>query len=296
MVTRQKGMQITLHCVMALLSLFCIIPLVLILASSLTSETVLIREGYSLWVKELNFSAYEYLLVDSNNILRGYAISTSVTALGIAGGLVITTLFAYPLTRRDLPGRTLLSFLLFFTVLFNGGLVPTYIMWTQTMHIKNTLLAYLLPNLLMNSFFVIMMRTYITTSIPNAVIEAARIDGSGEMRTLVQIVLPMCLPVIATLALLIGLSYWNDWLNGLYYINNDNLYSIQVVLNKMLLDALFTFSGQASRLNLTTSGGMVPTTGIKMAVAVLGALPILIIYPFFQKYFVKGITIGAVKG
>jgi len=296
MVYRQKGFQFFSNVILILLSMFCLIPILLIIASSITSEVSLIQSGYSLWVKDLSFSAYEYLLVDSSNIVQGYGISFLVTALGTLFGLLVTTLFAYPLTRRDLPGRTFFSFVLFFTMLFNGGLVPSYIMWTQTFHIKNTLIAYLLPNLMMNAFFVIMMRTYITSTIPEAVIEAARIDGAGEMRTMVCIILPMALPIIATLALLIGLGYWNDWLNGLYYISSDKMYSIQVVLNKMLLDSLFTFSGQASRLNLTSTGGMTPTTSIKMAVAVLGALPMLVIYPFFQKYFVKGITIGAVKG
>lgn len=293
---KQKGYQIVLNIIMVVLSLFCLIPLLLIVSSSLSAENSLLRQGYSVFVQDFSFAAYEYLLVNSDNIVRGYGMSFLVTVLGTMGGLTITTLFAYPLARKDLPGRTLFSFMLFFTMLFNGGLVPSYIMWTQTFHIKNTLFAYLLPNLFMNSFFVIMMRTYITNSIPDAVIEAARIDGAGEMRTLVQVVLPMSLPIIATLALLIGLGYWNDWLNGLYYVSSDKMYSIQVVLNKMLLDALFTFSGQASKMNMTSTGTVTPTTSIKMAVAVLGALPILIIYPFFQKYFVKGITIGAVKG
>lgn len=296
MVMKQKGYQIVLNIIMVVLSLFCLIPLLLIVSSSLSAENSLLRQGYSVFVQDFSFAAYEYLLVNSDNIVRGYGMSFLVTVLGTMGGLTITTLFAYPLARKDLPGRTLFSFMLFFTMLFNGGLVPSYIMWTQTFHIKNTLFAYLLPNLFMNSFFVIMMRTYITNSIPDAVIEAARIDGAGEMRTLVQVVLPMSLPIIATLALLIGLGYWNDWLNGLYYVSSDKMYSIQVVLNKMLLDALFTFSGQASKMNMTSTGTVTPTTSIKMAVAVLGALPILIIYPFFQKYFVKGITIGAVKG
>lgn len=182
-------------------------------------------------------------------------------------------------------------------MLFNGGLVPSYIMWTQTFHIKNTLAALLFPSLMMNAFYVIMMRTYFTTNIPDAVIEAARIDGAGELRILSQVVMPMSIPIIATLALLAGLAYWNDWLNGLYYISDDRLFSIQVLLNRMLLDVQFLMSNSDAAKSLQQNEEFVlPSTGIRMAVAVMGALPILVVYPFFQKYFVKGIVIGAVKG
>jgi putative aldouronate transport system permease protein len=177
-------------------------------------------------------------------------------------------------------------------MLFNGGLVPTYIMWTQMFHIKNTIWALVVPGLLMNAFNVIMMRSYLTTNIPEEVVEAAKADGAGEVKTLLQIVLPMSKPIIATLVLLIGLGYWNDWLNGLYYLNDDKLYSIQVLLNKMLQNVEMI-------KNAASSGAAtmkIPSTSIRMAVAVIGALPVLIIYPFFQKYFVKGIVVGAVKG
>lgn len=170
-------------------------------------------------------------------------------------------------------------------------------MWTQTFHIKNTLAALLFPSLMMNAFYVIMMRTYFTTNIPDAVIEAARIDGAGELRILSQVVMPMSIPIIATLALLAGLAYWNDWLNGLYYISDDRLFSIQVLLNRMLLDVQFLMSNSDAAKSLQQNEEFVlPSTGIRMAVAVMGALPILVVYPFFQKYFVKGIVIGAVKG
>ena len=169
-------------------------------------------------------------------------------------------------------------------------------MWVQTFHIKNTIFALIVPNLLMTAFYVIMMRTYLSTNIPDAVIEAARIDGAGEVRILAQIVLPMSTPILATLALLVGLGYWNDWVNGLYYINNEKLYSTQVLLNRMLMDIQFLMSN-ASQLAGAGSTGVttLPTMSIKMAMAVMGVLPILIIYPFFQKYFVRGIVIGAVK-
>ena len=296
MVERNKTFQVVVHGIMVLLCLVCVLPFLLLIMSSVADENWLIMNGYSFFPAKLSADAYQYLLVDSSSIVRGYLISAFVTVAGTCISLVMTTLMAYPLSRKDLPGRYIFSFFIFFNMLFNGGLVPTYIMWTQTFHIKNTIFALLVPNLLMGAFYVIMMRTYFSSNIPDAVIEAARIDGAGEMRILLKIVLPMSLPIIATLALLTGLGYWNDWLNGLYYIQNDSLYSIQVLLNRMLMDVQFLMSSANTAAAGNQQMGPLPSTGIKMAVAVLGALPALIIYPFFQKYFVKGITIGAVKG
>ena len=202
---------------------------------------------------------------------------------------------AYPLSRKELYGRNILAFFVFFTMLFNGGLVPTYIMYTRYLHIKNTLWALLIPSLLVSAFYVIMMRTYFVTNIPDAIIEAARIDGAGEWRTLFTVVLPLAGPMIATLALLIGLGYWNDWKNGFYYLTDSRLYSIQNMLNQMLKDVQFLKSGADASAAAELTQDM-PSVGIKMAIAVIGALPVMVIYPFFQKYFVKGITIGAVKG
>lgn len=278
---------------MILLMLFCLIPFLLLLVSSFTAESALLKNRYSFFPSEISFDAYKALLVDSSSIFRGYFLSFVVTVTGTLSNVVLTLLFAYPLSRRDLPGKGFFSFMVFFTMLFNGGLVPTYMMWTGVFNIKNTLWALIVPNLMMGAFYVIMMRTYFTTNIPEAVLEAARIDGAGELKMLIQIVLPMSKPIIATIILLVGLNYWNDWLNGLYYVNDDRLYSIQVLLNKMLMDVQYLMTNAASSLGQSIQ---LPATGIKMAVAVMGALPMFIIYPFFQKYFVQGIVIGAVKG
>ena len=296
MVDKGKTFQVAANLIMIVLTLFCLLPFLLLIISSITQENALVRNGSSFFPEQIDFAAYKYLLVDSTSIVRGYILSAFVTVTGTVANLAVTTLFAYPLSRRDLPGRAFISFFLFFTMLFNGGLVPSYIMWTQTFHIKNTIAALLFPNLMMGAFYVIMMRTYFTTNIPEAVIEAARIDGAGELTILVRVVLPMSVPIIVTLALLVGLGYWNDWLNGLYYINEDRLYSIQVLLNKMLMDVQFLMSNTNAAQSLQNQDIALPSTGIKMAVAVMGALPVLVIYPFFQKYFVKGIVIGAVKG
>lgn len=293
MVEKNKGFQTFLHIFMIILSLICILPFVLLIMSSITDENALLKFGYSFFPSKFSFNAYRYLLIDSTAILTGYMVSVLATVIGTLLNLVLTTLLAYPLSRKDLPGRNIFSFIVFFTMLFNGGLVPSYMMWTQIFHIKDTFAALVIPNLMLGAFYIIMMRTYFTSNIPDAVIEAARIDGAGEGRILLQVVLPMSMPILATLMLLVGLGYWNDWLNGLYYINNDRLYSIQVLLNKMLMSVEF-MKTSASAGSLV--GVQMPSTGIKMAVAVMGALPMLIIYPFFQRYFVKGIVIGAVKG
>ena len=226
-------------------------------------------------------------------MLRAYGVSILVTVVGTIMNLMLTTLFAYPLSRKDLPGRNIFAFYLFFTMLFNGGLIPSYIMWTQTFLIQITLAALLVPGLLLGAYNIIMMRTFLSSNIPDEVIEAARIDGAGELKILARVVLPMAKPIVATLAMLVGLAYWNDWMNGLYYVNDDNLYSIQVLLTRILrkLDMM--------KQNAAAGGGSVgpmPSTALRMAIAVMGVLPIMLAYPFFQKYFVKGITVGSVKG
>ena len=296
MVEKNKGFQVGAHIVMAILSLCCIFPFLLLIRSSITDEQELIRNGYTLFPKALSLNAYQYMFKSSNKIISAYGITILSTVVGTVCGLSMTILMAYPLSRRDLPGRNGLAFYVFFTMLFSGGLVPTYIMYTRYIKVSNTIWALIIPSLVVNAFYVIMMRTYFSTNIPEAVIEAARIDGAGEFRILLTIVLPMSIPMVATMTLLIGLSYWNDWKNGLYYLQqNKSLYSIQVLLNDMLRDVQALKSGMDAAAAAEITANM-PSTGIKMAIAVVGVLPVLIVYPFFQKYFVKGITIGAVKG
>ena len=269
-------------------------PFILLVMSSITEEKSLIANGYSFFPKEFSLYAYQYLLTGSGALLRSYVISFIVTAVGTLSNLIITILYAYPLSRKELPGRNFFAFLLFFTMLFSGGLVPSYIMWTRTFHIQNTILALLVPNLLMGAFNVIMMRTYFTANIPDAVIEAARIDGADEFRILFRVVLPMALPILATIGMLVGLSYWNDWMNGLYYINDDKLYSVQVLLTNIQrqMESLKQSMGTGGNVSV----GELPSTSIRMAINVMGILPVMLIYPFIQKYLVRGIAIGAVKG
>jgi putative aldouronate transport system permease protein len=295
MVENGKGFQVFANIIMLALTVFCLFPFVLLVVSSFTDESTLIRNGYSLFPAKLGLDSYAYMFKKIETIARAYLITIVVTVSGTLISMMLTVLLSYPLSRRDLPHRNTFAFLVFFTMLFNGGLVPTYIMWTRYLNIDNTIWALIVPALLLNAFYVIMMRTYFMTSIPEEVIEAGRIDGAGELRILARVVLPMSVPMVATLSLLIGLGYWNDWRNGFYYLTDSSLFSIQNMLNTMLQDVQFLASGGAGG-NAGEIAATMPSVGIKMAIAVVGAVPILIVYPFFQKYFVKGITVGAVKG
>ncbi|MFC7677658.1 carbohydrate ABC transporter permease [Paenibacillus sp. GCM10028914] len=295
MVDNGRAFQIIANIFMFLLMIFCLFPFVLLVVSSFTDESTLIRNGYSLFPEKFSLESYAYMFQKLDTIVRAYSVTVIVTVVGTVASLLLTVLLAYPLSRRDMPHRGKFAFFVFFTMLFNGGLVPTYIMWTRYLNIDNTIWALIIPALLLNAFYVIMMRTYFTTTIPDEVIEAGRMDGAGEFRILFRLVLPMSLPMVATLSLLIGLNYWNDWRNGLYYLTDHSLFSVQNMLNTMLQDVQFLASGGAGG-NASEIAATLPSVGIKMAIAVVGALPVIIVYPFFQKYFVKGITVGAVKG
>jgi putative aldouronate transport system permease protein len=220
-------------------------------------------------------------------------MSFLVTGIGTSISVIMTMLFAYPLSRKDLPGRRVLSFIIFFTMLFNGGFVPTYLIYSKIFNITDTIWALIAPYLLMNAFFVIMVRTYINSNIPNEVIEAAMIDGSNEMHTLINVVAPMSKPIIGTIALMTAIAYWNNWTNGVYFIQTKReLYGIQNYLNSILSNIAFLQTHSDPSVKITE----LPSVSIRMALAVIALLPILMAYPFFQKSFTKGITVGAVKG
>ncbi|WP_256706958.1 carbohydrate ABC transporter permease [Paenibacillus sp. FSL R7-0337] len=220
-------------------------------------------------------------------------MSFLVTIVGTTLSLIMTILFAYPLSRKDLPGRSFLSFFTFFTMLFNGGFVPTYLIYTKIFHLSDTVWALIVPYLLMNAFFVIMVRAYINSNIPYEVIEAATIDGSNEGNTLLKIILPMSMPILGTIGLMTAIGYWNNWTNGVYFIHtNRDLYGIQNYLNSVLSNLAFLQSQSNPNVKISE----LPNISIRMALAVIAILPILIAYPFFQKSFVQGIAVGSVKG
>ena len=293
MVSNNKVEQVVLHTIFILLCIIAAAPFLLLISSSITEESTLLQYGYSFFPKKVSFYAYEYLFQSGGKIIRGLGLSVLVTIVGTACSILMTVMFAYPISRKELPHRNLFSFLVFFTMLFNGGLVPTYMMYTQIFHIKNTIWALIIPSLLMNAFYIIMMRSFFVSNIPDSLIEAARIDGAGEFRILFRIVLPLSKPMLATLALMVGLGYWNDWMNSLYYITDDSLYTLQAILNNIITS--ITFLQSSTMGSVASAVAAMPSTGIRMAIAVVGVIPVLVIYPFFQKYFFKGITLGGVK-
>ena len=281
--------------VMVLLTLFAFIPFVLILVASFTEESALIRSGYSFFPDQLSLDAYVYIISSASTFLRAYGVSFLVTIVGTASGLLISSMLAYPMSRKDFKYHNTLAFIVFFTMLFSGGIVPSYIMWTKYLHIKDTLAALIIPNLLTNGFYVLLIRNYYQNNVPAELIEAAQMDGSSEIRTFFQIMLPLSIPVMATVGLFMGLAYWNDWINALYFITKPQYYGIQNMLIRLMNNIQFLKSGQASSV-LGAGTVELPSTAIRMAMAVIGIVPIVIVLPFLQKYLTKGVIIGAVKG
>lgn len=277
-----------------LFSLACLIPLWLIFMVSLTNENEISAYGYRFWPENFDFTAYRYLQHDADTIGRAFGVSILVTAVGTVASLFVTSAMAYSLSRKDFPLRGFLSFYVFFTMLFSGGLLPWYLVYTRMFHLQDTLMALIFPGLI-GGFNIFIMRTFFASSIPPSLIDSAQIDGASEYRTYFSIVLPLSLPVLATIGLFVTVSYWNDWFTSLVFINNEKLYTLQYFLNKTLLNALFLQS-IANKAYSSTANVTPPLESIRMAVAMLAILPISLVFPFLQKYFVKGLTVGAVKG
>ncbi|NOU93100.1 ABC transporter permease subunit [Paenibacillus sp. LMG 31456] len=290
-----KVEQWIINGIFIVVALLCLIPFFLLITSSFTSETEIVKNGYSLIPAELSFESYMYLFKEPTMIVRAYGISILVTIIGTLSSLILMTLLAYPLSRKEMPMRNFLAFFVFFTMLFNGGLVPTYLMYTNIFDMKNTIWALIVPGLLVNAFFVILIRTFFSMNVPNEVIESAHMDGAGEFKIFARIVIPLSTPVLGAVGLFQLIHYWNDWFNGLIYITDEKLYSIQVLLNTILLNAQYLLNNVQFSDDLGQTG-QIPGNGLKMAIAAIGVIPILITYPFFQKYFAKGLTVGAVKG
>lgn len=286
--------SIIANVVLLIFTICAVLPLILLISASFSSETDVLANGYSFWPRVFSIEAYRYIFTKWSTIGRAYLMTIIVAAVGVTLSIIMTTMFAYVLTNEKLPGVRFMNLLTIFTMLFSGGVVASYYIWSSVFHIRDTIWALLLPNLLMNGFNVILVKNYFTNSIPHSLIEAARIDGCSEFRAFWKIVMPLSIPINATIGLMTGLAYWNDWTNGLYYLserNGSKYYTIQLILNQISSNiSWLTRSGGVANASST-----VPNTTARMAIGLVGILPILIIYPFLQKYFVKGITVGAVK-
>ena len=293
MVRKDTGFQILAHVVMIILGILVVFPLALLIMSSISSEADIMKYGYSIFPKNFDFTSYNYIFGEGS-IFHSYFITIIVTLIGTIISVVITTMISYTLTVPGLPGKGILSFYVLFTMLFSCGLVPSYMMWTSMFHVKNTLTALIVPFMLCNAFHIMITRTYFANNIPKEILESARIDGMTEFGIFFKIVLPLSTPIIATIGFMKALMYWNDWKNSLYFITDKQYVGIQALLNNMLTNVQYlSQSADASSIATDTN---IPTLGIRMAVAVVGMIPMVALYPFFQKYYMKGLTVGAVKG
>ena len=286
------------HIFMIILTIMAVVPIILMFISSFTDNNTLLQNGYSFIPEKCSLYAYSCIFTSNGSmILKAYGVSIVLTVIGVTISLAITTCLAYGLAKKNLPGRGVLTFLVFFTMLFNGGLVPTYINYTTVFHIKDTFFGLLLPSLLMNAFNVLLMKSYFVTGVPDEILEAAYIDGASEVQTMWKIAIPLSKPIVTTVAMFAGIAYWNDWNNGyIYLVKRTDLYSIQNLLNR-LMQNIQALTQNASNLSNAGEGlAQIPSATVRMAMAALGILPIILIYPFIQKNFVKGITLGGVKG
>ena len=281
--------------IMTLFMLFCIVPLVLMMTVSFSSETSLVH-GYRFIPEAWSLDAYAFMWAKRATIARAYGLTIVVTVIGTIASLIITSLFAYPLSRKDFKPRNVIAFILFFTMLFNGGMTASYIVWTRLFHIKNSLFAYLLPGALMGGMNVMLVRNYFNANIPYSIIEAARMDGAKDWTIYSKIMVPLSKPIMTTIGLFSALGYWNNWTAGLYYIGDPKLYTIQVYLKKLMDSIQFLKTTDLQDEAVLLAQRSLPTESARMAVAIIALIPVLIVYPMVQKELIKGMVIGGVKG
>ncbi|MFC5470529.1 carbohydrate ABC transporter permease [Cohnella suwonensis] len=285
-----------LHLISGGFAFACVFPFLFVVVISFTDENTLLEKGYQIWPADWSVNAYEYVFRTGDQLLRSYGVTLFVTVVGMLLTVAMTTLYAYSISRRNFKYRKFFSFYAFFTMLFGGGLVPTYIVVAQMLELKDTIWALILP-MSLNAFNIFILRTFFQTMVPTPIIESGKIDGAGEFKILLMLVLPISLPGLATIALFSTLSYWNDWFNALLYIDSNRLVPLQALLMRIEQSMQFIIQNSAL-LNSGQSREMLrslPQETTRMAMVVLATGPIVLAYPFFQRYFVQGLTIGAVK-
>ncbi|WP_425284710.1 carbohydrate ABC transporter permease [Fictibacillus solisalsi] len=279
---------------LGILAFACIFPFIYVIIISFTSEESIVRNGFQIIPKNWSMDAYHYLWSMKEQLFRSYGVTIFVTIVGTVISVFMITFYAYAISRPQFKYRRFFTFLAFFTLLFSGGLVPTYIVVTQFLHLKDTIWALILP-LSMNAFYIIIMRTFFLKSVSESILESARIDGASELRIFFQIIFPLSLPGIATIALFSTLGYWNDWFTALLYINNPDLVPLQALLMKIEANLEFIRQNMDVANMQLSIFSTIPQESAKMAMVVIATLPIAVSYPFFQKYFISGLTIGGVK-
>lgn len=291
-----KTSRVLINLFFCLSSLLFILPFVLIIAASFTKESSLVSEGYKLIPSEFSLEAYRYVFRSPQQLLDSYKITIIYSVVATFLGVIVMSMLAYPLSRPNYKYKKIVTFFIFFTMLFSGGLVPTYIWLTRYLHMGDTIWVYIFP-FLVNAFHVIVIRTFFQ-GLPSALMESAKIDGASELQTFFKIVLPLSKPVIATISLLTLLARWNDWNTALIYIKSTKLYSLQYLLQKILREAEFVKNMAESSpvAGIDFNASNLPSITIRFAMCMVAAGPMLVVFPFFQKYFAKGLTVGAVKG
>ncbi|WP_391571520.1 carbohydrate ABC transporter permease [Cohnella sp.] len=287
-------LNITFNLIAGLFSLACVFPFLFIVILSFTDEKTLARNGYSLFPEKWSLEAYKYIFKAGDQLLRSYGVTVFVTIVGTVLSLIFISLFAYAISRKSFKYRTFFSFFAFFTMLFNGGLVPTYIVTTKLLGLQNSIWALIMP-LAVNAFYIMIMRTFFSTMIPDAIIESGRIDGAGEFGIFLRLVIPLALPGLATIALFSTLGYWNDWFNALLYIEDPSIVPLQSMLMRIENSMQFILQNSSNpSIGIGVLQSM-PQDTSRMAMVVLATGPIVLAYPFFQRYFIQGLTVGAVK-
>ena len=291
-----KVTQFILNTIVIILCALIVMPFWMLVSVSFSNEMDIALNGYSFWPRVFDLAAYKYVFNNPGSILQAYKITAIFSFCAMVLAVLLQSMAAYPLTRKSLKGRRFISFYFYFVTLFSGGLVPTYILITQYLHLGDTILVYIIPGLI-GPFNIFMMRTFFS-GIPDSIIESAHIDGASELRIYATFILPLSKPVLATVALTTFLSKWNDWNTSMLYINDDSLISLQYLLQKIMknIEVLQNIGGQEAAIDSLIDVSKIPTETVRMAMAVVVAGPALVIFPFFQKYFVKGLTVGSVKG
>ncbi|WP_088810994.1 MULTISPECIES: carbohydrate ABC transporter permease [Listeria] len=289
-----KKTNLLFSILIGLFAFTCVFPLVFVIIISLTGENALVTEGYQLIPSEWSFDGYRYLYEMKDQILQSLFVTVFVTVFGTIINVSFTSTYAYAISRPNFKWRRFLTIFALITMLFSPGMVPNYIIMTNLLQLKDTVWALILP-MALSPFNIIVMRTFFNRSVSNSIIESARIDGASEIRIFVKIVLPLAVPGIATISLFAALGYWNDWFNALLYIQSDNLVPLQYLLMK--IQSNIDYMAQNAGMSGNMAGGLatIPREATRMAMVVISTLPIALSYPFFQKYFVRGMTIGGVK-
>lgn len=291
----KKPTNVLFHIILTVLSLISVIPFIFVIIISFTDENTLVMNGYRFIPEKLSLYAYKYIVSAGDNILRSYGVTIFITVLGTIIGLLLTGTYAYALSRKTFMFRKFFTKVITIPMLFSGGMIANYLIVTRVLMLKNTVWALILP-LCLNSFNIIILRTFFKTSIPDAVVESAKIDGASEWRLFFQIVIPLALPGLATIGLFLTLSYWNDWFNAMMYMTDKKWVPLQYLLIQIETSMDWLASNKAMMgVDGIQAAANLPKETVKMAIVVISTLPIIFGYPFFQRYFVTGLTIGAVK-